>query len=203
MQYFKKRKEQISFEIEKIPITIKITDVYVYPQAYAAALTVHDDVSESRIINIVDLGGYTVDLLQLTDFRPDMSVCTSLYNGVNTLFRRINEQIRAKMGKDIPDVIIEGIITEDSKVLQDCSPERLELVRTNTENFTNKLLWGTSQEGLDLTENQTVFVGGGALLLREYIEKSGMVAKAVFVPNIHANVQGYQLIYDKMKTPRV
>jgi len=38
--------------------SIRIKDVYVYPQAFAAALTIRDKVKESKIVNIVDFGGH-------------------------------------------------------------------------------------------------------------------------------------------------
>jgi plasmid segregation protein ParM len=61
-------------------------------------------------------------------------------------------------------------------------------------------LLNIAQEGIDLNENRTVFVGGGSILLRKYIEKSGMVAKPLFINNIRANVEGYQLLYNNRKT---
>jgi plasmid segregation protein ParM len=198
-RYFKGHGEKVCFNFNSLPISVNIMDVYVYPQAYAAALTVHNTVKDSRIINIVDIGGYTVDCLQLTDFRPDMSVCTSLYSGVNTLFQIINEQVRATGAKDIPDSIMESILRKDNRVLQECSPERIELINIIAKRFSVEMLLGISQAGLDLNENRTVFVGGGAILLREHIEKSGIVAKSVFVDDIQANACGYQLLYENRR----
>jgi len=57
-----------------------------------------------------------------------------------------------------------------------------------------------SQAGLDLAENRTVFVGGGSILPKEYIEKAGIVAKPFFVDNIKANAEGYQLLYENSST---
>ena len=55
-----------------------------------------------RTLNVVDIGGYTVDVLKMTDFRPDMSVCTSLYYGTNTLVRDANERMRATGTRERP-----------------------------------------------------------------------------------------------------
>ncbi|MCL2421116.1 MAG: ParM/StbA family protein [Defluviitaleaceae bacterium] len=195
--YFKRNGEPVSFRFNQMPFTIKIADVYVYPQSYSAILTVSDQVNDVRVLNVVDIGGFTVDLLQLTDLRPDMSVCTSLYEGVCTLFNRVNEQIRAAGKKNIPDTIIESVLLNDERVLRDSSEDRVALIRMEAERFTRELLFAVSQTGLDLTENKTVFVGGGSLLLRECIERSGMVAKPLFIPDVHANANGYRVIYDR------
>jgi len=200
--YYKGTEERIDFTFNSMPFSIRIKDVYVYPQAFAAALTIRDKVKESKIVNIVDFGGYTVDLLQLTDFKPDMKVCTSLYGGVNTLFERINEVSRSKGKQNIPDAIIEGILLREQATLHDASAERVELVQAHVNKFARDSLLKVSQAGLDLTEHRTVFVGGGSILLREYIEKTGLVAKPIFVDNVRANVEGYQLLYENRKTVR-
>ena len=200
MNYFKRQGEQVAFELNKFPYVIKITDAYVYPQAYSAVMTVKEKVVETQFANLVDVGGYTVDLLLLNGIRADMSVCTSLYGGVNSLFQKINEQVRAKGAmNNIPDSIIEGILLDDSKVLSSCSQDRIDLVRSNAEQFARELILNISQEGLDINENQTVFVGGGSIMLREYIEKSRMITKPFFVDNVQANAVGYQLLYDNRK----
>ena len=200
--YYKGSGEQIDFTFNSIPFSVRIKEVCVYPQAFAAALTVRDKVKESKIVNIVDIGGYTVDLLQLTDFKPDMRVCTSLYSGVNTLFERINEVCRSKGKQDIPDTIIEGILSREQATLHDASNERVELVQAHASHFARDLLFKVAQVGLDLTEYRTVFVGGGSILLREHIENAGLVSKPIFVDNVRANVEGYQLLYNKVSAAR-
>ena len=192
-----KREEPITFSLNSHPFRIRITDVYVFPQAYAAALTVADKIKDSRIVGVAYVGGYTVDCLQLIDFKADATTCTSLYRGTNTLFDKINDQIRTTGVRDSPDILLEGIIQNDPRTLKDCTPERIQLVKNLTTDFTREMLLAVSQAGIDLKQNKTLFIGGGALLLQQYIEQSGLVAKPVFVDDVHANARGYKLIYDK------
>jgi len=201
-QYLKRNSEPIHFQLNKVPYVIRIKDVHLYPQAYAAAITVLEHFKGVRAANVVDIGGHTADLLRLTDMKPDMTVCTSLHYGVNLLFQRINEQVRATGVNNIPDAVIEGILLKDEIVLQDCAPARIDLVQSTAALFAQDLLQVISQAGLDLTENRTVFVGGGSILLRDYIDKTGMVTKPIYVNNARANVQGYQLIYNNRNTVR-
>jgi len=196
-EYYKGADERIDFEFNNVPFSVHIKDVSIYPQAFAAAVTIHDEVSMYKIINIVDVGGYTVDLLQLTDFKPDMTLCTSLYSGVNLLFQQINKMYRSKGMDDIPDNIIEGILLNDMSIILDTSKERIDLVRENTARFVKELLAKISQTGMNLVENRTVFVGGGSLLLKEYIKMSNAVSKPFFIDNVHANVEGYGILYNK------
>jgi len=195
-RYFKERSGFITFKINQHQCTIRIVDVHVFPQAYAAVIASRQGFMDTSVVNLVDVGGYTVDLLQLIGLRPDMSICTSLYAGVNSLFQKINEQVRAKGANNIPDATIESILKNDVNALLNCSQERLNLVRSSAEQFVKELLLNISQTGLDLVENRTVFVGGGSILLKEYIEKTGAVAKPFFVDDIRANAKGYQLLYE-------
>ena len=166
--YFKEHGESVRFKFNNLLFSICITDVYVRPQAYAAVLTASDQLKGCNTINIVDIGGYTADLLQLVENKPNMSVCTSLYNGVNLLIQKINEPVRAKGKQDIPDNVIEGVLLKNEAVLTDCSDERIALIKNQSEQFTIELLHKIQQFGLDLSENTAVFIGGGSLLLREY-----------------------------------
>jgi plasmid segregation protein ParM len=195
-EYFTRRSPRISFELNKKPLTVEITGAQAYPQAYAAAITVYDKIKDSHMVNIVDIGGYTVDCLRLSKMQPDMGVCTSLYMGINTLFQKINEQVRATGAQDIQDSIIEAVLMDDWKVISDYSPSRIELVRNTAQKFCAELLSEVSQTGLDLAENKTVFVGGGSILLKDYLIQTGKAAKAVYVDDIHANAKGYYLLHN-------
>jgi len=201
-EYFKANGEPVTFTFNKLPFTISVKEVHVFPQAYAAAVTIYERVRDSRIINVVDIGGHTVDCMQLTEFTPDMATCTSLYGGVNSLFQRVNEQVRSSGAKDILDIVIEGILQNDEKTLRDCSPERVALVKSTAVQFARDMLLKVSQEGLDMSENTTVFIGGGSILLREYITTAGIAVKTMFVENVRANADGYQLIYQNRKNPK-
>ena len=196
IDYFKNHGRSADFELDGAPITIRIKDVHMYPQAYAATFTIYEKVKDSYQVNIVDIGGFTVDCLQLTDFRPDMDFCDSIPFGVNMLFDKINIKLRAKGERNISYSLIEKILRREGKALNDCSHERLELIRTTAESFTRELLSRLSHLGLDLNENRTVFIGGGSILLKTLIENSGMAMKPIIIDDICANVKGYRLLFD-------
>lgn len=47
---------------------------------------------------------------------------------------------------------------------------------------------------VDLRSNPAVFIGGGSLLLRPFLEASPLVAKADFVESPNANALGYEML---------
>jgi len=197
--YFKRSKgmyENISFMYNGSKYSIKINTVNAYPQAHSAALTVASKISESRIVNIIDIGGYTVDCLQMDNFSPNMELCTSLYLGVNTMFDAVNKKVRAGGKKEIPDKIIEGILSNDLSILKDSSEGRIQVVQEVAQEHANKIIAEVAQQGFDLEEDKTVFMGGGAILLQKYIIMSGKVKKPVFLTDVQANAKGYMLRHE-------
>ena len=59
---------------------------------------------------------------------------------------------------------------------------------------------GTLREsGLDLKTGCVVFIGGGAKLLRKYLENSDRIGHSIFIEDICANAKGYGLLYQIQK----
>ena len=57
-------------------------------------------------------------------------------------------------------------------------------------------LFGTLRErGIDLRTGLTIFTGGGAILLRRFIENTGKVGRSLFVTDINANARGFERLY--------
>jgi plasmid segregation protein ParM len=191
-EYFTNRAGVIRYELNGKPYAIRITDATVFPQAFSAAATVFDRLQGSNIVNIVDVGGFTVDCLQLEKFKPNIALCTSLYLGVNTLFQSINDQMRSMGGRDIANSIIEGILRKDPADLAEYSEKRIEMITSAAAAHTERMLDEIAQKNFDLQEDKTVFMGGGSILLEEYIRKSGKVQKPIFIGDVHANAIGYQ-----------
>ena len=188
---------RFSFELNEKQYIVHIVDVFYYPQAYAAALTIRDQLKDARTLNIIDIGGFTCDCLTLTHFTPSPTGTKTLYWGVNELFREINERIRA-MGKyDIPVDEIESILRNDPKALEEASPKRVELIRDQAISFAERMLLEVKSAGYDIEEYKTVFVGGGSILLKEQILRANKVEFPFFASDIFANVRGYKMMYEQ------
>lgn len=73
------------------------------------------------------------------------------------------------------------------------------MVEQIAQDFVNDLTNGLRERMLDLSSGKVVFVGGGAIRLRNQIERSGKVRNALFVEDINANAKGYEFLY-RMET---
>ena len=195
IRYFSNR-GIVNFKYRDNPYTIYIEDVRCYPQAFAAAVTMMDELLDKPRVLIVDIGGFTADYLMMRSGRADLSICDSLENGVILLYNRIRTKVNSEFDILLEETDIDDIL-KNSK--SGYSPEVISLVEKLAQNFINDLANSLRERMLDLMSGTVVFVGGGAILLRRQIEASGKVRNAVFVEDINANAKGYEFLY-KMET---
>ena len=78
-----------------------------------------------------------------------------------------------------------------------------ETIRNATELHTNDILNQLRELQVDLRSNPSVFVGGGSILLRPFIEKSSLVKRPEIIMNPNANAIGYELLAQAQLSMRV
>jgi len=189
------------FKFNNIPLRIEIVKVRVYCQGYAAVFTISEELEDVDDVNIIDIGGHTVDILLLVKGRIDADNFTSLQRGIDFLYRKINKRIRNMGGRhEMRSGTIENILKKDENTLKNYDKERVKAVDEEAREFATELLKTISGEGLDLIRDKTLFVGGGSILLKDYLTdyliENDAASYPFFADNQFANAQGYQLIYE-------
>ena len=186
--YFK-RNQSVQFTYNDKPITIMIRDVFVYPQAFAAIAPQKSQLKHHLRLFLVDIGGYTTDVLLLRQGKPDMQFCRSLETGVITMNNDIIRRVGALHDMQIEDEHISAVLAGKETIL----PEEVkDTIRKSAEQHAKNILNQLRELKVDLRSNPAVFIGGGSALFRDYLEKSPLVASATFVESVNANAIGYQ-----------
>lgn len=188
--YFK-RTSSIQFYFNDKPVTIMIRDVCVYPQAFAAVAPTMGQLKHHLRVFLIDIGGYTTDVLLLREGKPDMQFCRSLETGVITMNNNICRLVSAQHDMHIEDDHIHAVLTGKETILP---PEVKETIRKAAEQHAKDILDNLRELQVDLRSNPAVFIGGGSLLFRDYLSSSSKVAKASFVEDPKANAIGYQML---------
>ena len=163
-----------------------------YPQSYAAALTMFQTLSTIPKALVLDIGGMTADYLQIKYGEGDLSVCDSLENGVIRLYNRIESKVRAEQDILLTEREIDAILlgTEVQVPFGVAT-----VVDRLAQEFIADLLSALRERQLELKSGPVIFVGGGSILLRKQIQKSGKVSNPLFVEDIRANARGYEVLY--------
>lgn len=188
--YFKRDRE-IRFKYKEKVYNIMIDRVMVFPQAYAAVVP-----QSSRIINtprifIVDVGGYTTDVLLLKNGKLDFQFCRSLETGIITMNNEIIRKVGSLHDMRIEDEHISDVLRGNQTILPD---DVQNTIKNATRLHANDILNQLRELQVDLRSNPAIFVGGGSILLRPFIETSPLVVKASFVDSPNANAIGYEML---------
>lgn len=189
--YFSRR-GVVSFTCRDKPYSILIDDVACYPQSYAAAASFLSSLVTVPLALVVDIGGYTMDFIRIKRGEGDLAACDSLENGVIMLYNKITSKVRSAHDILLSELEIDAILSgQRVQGLQEVTP----VVERCAREFVSDLLSALRERQLELRAGPVIFVGGGAILLKRYIEESGKVAYPLFVEDIRANVKGYEQLY--------
>ena len=191
-QYFLRRREAIDFEYNGKYYSVRINKVLSYPQAFAAAVTQYSTLKVHSVAYIIDIGGFTIDVLKLRFGRPDLEVVESFEKGVITLYNSIASKCNSQYARILEECEIDEVIRNQPTVLPG---EVQQLIRIMTSDFLAEFYNFLRERGIDVSTSKCVFAGGGSLLLRGMIERGNKVAFPIFIEDIHANASGYEVLY--------
>jgi plasmid segregation protein ParM len=180
--------QNVFFEFEGTAYQCRISDCKVFAQGHAALCRYYPRLQEYRSITLVDIGGYTVDVLTVHNFKLERASCVSLRLGTIILYSRIQDALQ-KSGILLSDALITDAIR--GKIQHTDRKKIEETVEYEVSAYCKELLNALRERGLDL-RLPTVFAGGGAELLESRLR--GNEINIVAVLNRFANADGYKLL---------
>ena len=140
---------------------------------------------------IIDIGGYTTDVMLLRNAAPDLQFCRSLEMGVIPMSNDIISRVSAMYDIKSEDDHIADIIQGRPTILPQ---EVREVVFMKVRSYACDILDKLRELQVDLRANPAIFIGGGSILLRSFVEESPLVAHADFVTDPKANAIGYGML---------
>jgi len=185
-QYFWK-KDQVNFAYNGAPLTIVIRNVFVYAQGFAAMAPRIAQLMQVKRTYVVDIGGMTTDVLLLSEGAPDKYY--SLEIGIITLENMLIGRVSARHDMTIEADHIEMVLQGQETLLP---AEVRETIAEAAQQHVDVILEKLRELQVDLRVTPAIFIGGGSILLHEFLATSPMVAKPEFILNSNANAVGYQ-----------
>ena len=95
-EYLLRKEQPVSFLYESEWYEIQIKDVKLFPQGYSALALHPEYLKNEPSVLLVDVGGWTVDLMRLDNGVPNAATCRSLELGVIRCIDETAEQVRRK-----------------------------------------------------------------------------------------------------------
>lgn len=186
-KHYYKKGESISFCYEDNPYNVFIDEVYVNPQGVSGILNKSKQLPD--ICLVADVGSWTVDLIPIINGKPESSETKSLNAGVISCMLSCNEEIRRVTGREVLEEQIQKIMRGNRNVLP---PKYEDIVISGIENYVKSLFDTFIENGYNVDTMPTVFIGGGATVVKNFGAKYFPLSQ--YYTDIHCNAEGYEWI---------
>ena len=137
---------------------------------------------------IIGVGGQTVDIIPIVDGSPDVERCTSSRRGIRNMFSEIIDRLDAAYGVTVEEGTINDVLLGRKTPLPD---NICDTIRDEARKRANELLGICATKNISYMEYPVVFFGGGALLLRPFLEENKQLITYRFVEDINGNAKSY------------
>ena len=168
-EYLRPFSQPVSSKFEGIPHKVTIEDVKLFPQGYSA-LMIHPELLQNEpSVLLMDIGGWTVDLMRLDNNVPNAATCRSLELGMIRCIDEVKEQVRRDVGLSVTDAQVERVLAG-----KPCSMDEdaRSIIQKQGRLYTERLLSAAMEAGFDLKAIPVVMLGGSAAMVSTTSHKS-------------------------------
>ena len=109
-EYLLRSNQPLNYKFEGVEYSITIEEVAIFPQGYAALMTEVGLLQDEPSMLLMDLGGWTVDLMRIDNAIPAADTAHSLELGMIRCVDDIREQVRRETGLSLTDAQIENML---------------------------------------------------------------------------------------------
>lgn len=190
-EYLLRSSQPVCFKFEGVPYKITIEDVKLFPQGYSA-IAIHPELIQNEpSVLLMDIGGWTVDLMRLDNGVPDASTCRSLELGMIRCIDETKEQVRRDVGLSVTDAQVERVLAG-----KPCSMDEKarSIIRRQGRLYTERLLSAVMESGFDLKAVPVVMLGGGASVVKGNVSPQDGLCRVFALTDDRVNAEGFERI---------
>lgn len=181
----------ISFTYNDYSFNLKLEKpVVVYPQDFAA-VAANPDIETSKQFDeyyIIGIGGGTTDIIYVKHNQVQTNLCRSLDKGTTVMYEYIAAALQRETGKAPNYSSIESVLLKRPNLIDE---KRRDIIFASMREYINTLVNEMVHLGLALEDIPSIFVGGGALMMRSALEENALFVKEEFVDDVHVNAKYY------------
>ena len=194
-EYLMRKEQPVRFLYEREAYELFIEDVKLFPQGYSALALHPEYVNREPSVLLVDIGGWTVDLMRLDNAVPNAATCRSLELGIIRCIDEIMEQVRRSTGLSVTDVQVERVLNGNP-----CSMDQTakEIILRHGRIYAERILSAIMEAGFDLKAVPSVFMGGGSAILKRHVRPQDGICRGAYLTDVHVNAAGYERLVGQM-----
>lgn len=183
----------LEFKYNEKCFHIHVKEVFVFPQAYAAAVIFKQDlIKKYSCVHCIDIGDGTVDLMSLKNGVPDKDVMLSRELGMARLREKIIDDVINDYNMTLDVTTIEDVLTPGKETI--VPDEIVARIQQETMQWAGKIVDQLHSKVPDFRFAPTIFCGGGSKLLAPFLEATKMFGLVEYIEDISANAIGYEKI---------
>lgn len=201
LEYFGRSGKRVNYTFNDVPFEISVKHVFVYPQGFSvtADSEVQSQIKKYSRSYVVDIGGYTTDVIRFNGnkktYSLDLSFCESFDRGIIEMLSVVESELRSKCSLSVDDYMAESILIGDHSGDMLISQEDAAVAKDAANAYATELIRGISEKVKDdFKTSYFVFMGGGAVLMRDAIEKEINPKNLKFIDDVTANAKGYEIM---------
>ena len=194
-EYLLRNGQPVNFLFEGERYKVKIESVKLFPQGYSA-IAIHPElVKDEPSVLLMDIGGWTVDLMRLDNNVPNAATCRSLELGMIRCMDEIQEQVRRDTGLSVTDAQVERILAGKPCSMDE---EARKLIQRQGRLYTERLISAAMEAGFDLRTLPVILMGGGAATVMRNVSERDGLCRAFLIGDDKVNAEGYERILGQM-----
>jgi len=173
--------------------SVSCRDVFLYPQCYAA---VADKLGKfAAELLIVDIGSKTVDIIHTRKHVPVESDCITIPAALIQCMSNINNVVYRKTNRTLTEEQIQQVMMYGNAPYSD---KIVQIVKEELGAFARGIEATMKEHGFDPEMTPTVYVGGGATVMKRFGTVYGN--HIMHIEDVKANALGYEyLAYQQLK----
>ena len=190
-EYLLRSKQPVNFRFEGVEYRITIEEVAVFPQGYAALMTEVGLLQDEPSMLLMDLGGWTVDLMRIDNAIPAADTAHSLELGMIRCIDETKEQIRRDIGMSVTDAQVERVLAGKACSMDE---EARSIIQKQGRLYTERLLSSAMESGFDLKAIPVIMLGGGAAVVKGNVSEQDGLCRAFALIDDRVNAEGFERI---------
>lgn len=190
------RQNRLEFTYEGEEYSVAIDKVIVCPQCYSAIASRLGNMKGDYLV--VDIGSKTTDVVYVQNGLPIESKSITIEKAMVKWIKEIQREMKVQTGKDIPEhEIMKIALKEDSNL----PGAYAELIRGMLREKMHSLELELAERGYSMEYINLIYVGGGALLARDYAGKYR--SHTAYDCDLCANAKGYEFLARQIEGKKV
>lgn len=184
------QKPILKYDFEGIRYDITISKVFVFPQCYSAIAQRLSNMKRDYLV--ADIGSKTTDVIYIRNGLPMESKSITIERAMVKWIRQIQGSLQIQYGKNIPEHEILKVILKQKSSLP---KSYIQHIRNGITEQIDTLILELEERKYDLTYTNIIYVGGGAVAVKNFTEPKDNVA---YDCDILANAKGYEFLAEQM-----